>query len=57
MPAAFQGHEAELGLFVDYCRATCERLLELLALGLDVSQCKHDIQPRHPASDLNLVSH
>src|SRR5436190_15538661 len=37
LPKCLISHEAELGRFMGLCRKTCDRILTLLALGLEVS--------------------
>ncbi|KAL2381686.1 hypothetical protein RJ035_006354 [Blastomyces gilchristii] len=38
LPKSLVHHEAELACFMDLCRKTCNRILALLALGLDIPE-------------------
>jgi isopenicillin N synthase-like dioxygenase len=41
LPKALAPHEDEIGRFADLCTKTCNRILKLLALGLQVSLSAH----------------
>jgi isopenicillin N synthase-like dioxygenase len=43
LPPSLKPHESEINDFADLCNKTCTRILNLLALGLEVRTCTYSI--------------